>query len=138
MSSTTFENIAILERELDPFASPEEIHVFAMKVARVAGMDCIHRHPDGTPRTWDACDSIAAHAYIARAYPLPPTLVLREEAVPDAGHPDILYRWVDGGLERKAPLSGVGWEPWPCVESRLDLMRHAIDLSERPYREEPQ
>lgn len=68
-------------------------------------------------------------------FPLPPKLVLREEPVPGTSTP--LYRVREGMLEVAAAHDDdLVWLRVDTIWApELDLMRHALDLHDRPYRE---
>jgi hypothetical protein len=140
--SAVMEQIVGLEDDLRQSGvvsgSWKHIHEFAMKVARVG--HTIGWADAGVARSviLSGCSHRRQEDVAATRFPLPPKRVLREEPVPGASMDEILYRWDDGELLRRGPLSG-GWERAGTVDAhRLDLMRHAIDLAKRPYREEPQ
>jgi hypothetical protein len=70
----------------------------------------------------------------AVAYPIPTRTreVLREEPVPGTNRP--IYRWHDGRLESSG--DGVCYGPAPVGCRDAALMRHALDLHDRPTRTE--
>jgi hypothetical protein len=71
-------------------------------------------------------------------YPLPKRTrrVLREEPVPGSDKPDVVYSVTPGGALRIRTSKHAGWEVPTIYAYDFDLMAHALDLRDNPYRTE--
>jgi hypothetical protein len=135
--SEILETLAEMEREfkrtvfgredtLDRITST--IHEYTMRVAREVS---VWRGGYAPPKLHHLEERLARDVF-----PLPPKRVLREEPVP--GSIKILYRVQDGVLQQSYPHLPGHWEVATVSPRDFALMRHALDLHDNPYREEPQ
>jgi len=116
-------------------ADVETALVLARREGYVTG--AVKEAQTGTATFVSCMENVAA----PKQYPLPTRTrqVLREEPVP--GQYDRIYRVRGGrlecrGVELGAEWSGIEWHAVPVQPVDFQLMRHAIDLHDNPYRTE--